>query len=73
MNNNYNLGSLIAGAGIVVGLLAHFGIVFDVNQIGQTLTDISKTVGDLAIIYGTLHQYFKTKAVVVAARAGRVL
>lgn len=65
---NYNLGSYIAGTGIIVGILAHFGIGLDATQVAQTIKDGAVFFSDLAVIYGVLHQFFTTKKVVAAGR-----
>ena len=61
------VGSYIAAAGIVVGILSHFGIVLSAQQLGTTINDAITFIGDLAVIYGVIHQYFATKVVSTAA------
>ncbi len=59
-------GSWIAIAGIIVEILAHFGVVVDTNSVVSIITG-------LVILYGVIHQFFVTKSIVTAARvAGAV-
>ena len=62
-------GSWIAAIGVIVAILAHFGIIFSADQIGQTITDILKVIADLSVIYGIVHQYFVTKSANAALTA----
>ena len=55
-------GAYIAIAGLIVTVLAHFSIIIPQDSIVAILAA-------LVTIYGTIHQYFTTRAVVAAGRA----
>lgn len=63
----YNLGSYVAIIGIAVAVLSHFGIILDAQQVGQTVNDGITFVSDLAVIYGVIHQFFKSRQVAKVA------
>lgn len=59
---NSTLGSNIALAGIVVSILAHFGLVVQENEIVTAIAGI-------AVIYGWIHQYIVSKKIVKLAKS----
>lgn len=65
---NTQLGTWIAASGLVVFLLAQFGIIIDSGQAAQTITDVFKVIGEIAAIYGVIHQSVATARVAGLAR-----
>lgn len=59
---NTQTGAYLAVAGLIVSILSHFGIIIPQDAIVGLISEI-------VVIYGVIHQYFVTKAVVVTARA----
>ncbi len=66
---NTKLGTYIAVGGLIATILTHFGIILSPEQVGTFITDTAKFIGDAAVIWGVIHQYFITKKVVGVAKS----
>lgn len=60
------LGTKIAVGGIVAWVLSHFvGVQINPDMISKTLNDILTVGGEIATIYGIIHQAVKHKSLAV--------
>lgn len=62
-------GSYIVLAGILANVLAYLGIHIEAGLINQTIIDLLTLIGDVAVIYGTVHQALAHKQLAITTGA----